>query len=125
LNRTMMKRVSSGRRPYAPFQLVLIPINMHKSRRLLNAVQPFYDELIKAGIDVLLDDRKERPGVMFADAELIGIPHRFVYSERGLDAGTIEYKGRCDSDNMEIPMTDAIEFIRSRLDEAGMSPHVA
>ncbi len=99
----------------APFQLVLIPINMHKSQRLREAVIPFYQNLQQAGIEVLLDDRKERPGVMFADAELIGIPHRFVYGERGLDAGTIEYKGRCDRENQEIPLHEALAFIRDKL----------
>jgi prolyl-tRNA synthetase len=99
----------------APFQLVLIPINMHKSQRLREAVIPFYQDLQQAGIEVLLDDRKERPGVMFADAELIGIPHRFVYGERGLDAGIIEYKGRCDRENQEIPLPEALDFIRDKL----------
>ena len=103
----------------APFQLALIPINMHKSQRLRDAVIPFYHDLQNAGIEVLLDDRKERPGVMFADAELIGLPHRLVYSERGLDAGTIEYKGRRDRENQEIPLADAIAFIRSKLGEPG------
>jgi prolyl-tRNA synthetase len=99
----------------APFQLVLIPINMHKSQRLREAVIPFYQDLQQAGIEILLDDRKERPGVMFADAELMGIPHRFVYGERGLDAGIIEYKGRCDRENQEIPLPKALEFIRDKL----------
>jgi prolyl-tRNA synthetase len=88
---------------------------MHKSQRLRETVIPFYQNLQQAGIEVLLDDRKERPGVMFADAELIGIPHRFVYSERGLDAGTIEYKGRCDRENQEIPLHEALTFIRDKL----------
>ncbi|MGB1801343.1 MAG: proline--tRNA ligase, partial [Gammaproteobacteria bacterium] len=99
----------------APFQLALVPINMHKSVRLREAVMKFYDELIAAGIDVILDDRKERPGVMFADMELIGIPHRFVFSEKGLDAGEIEYKARTDKDNQNIPFDSAIEFIKEKL----------
>lgn len=99
----------------APFQLALVPINMHKSVRLREAVMKFYDALIAAGIDVILDDRKERPGVMFADMELIGIPHRFVFSEKGLDAGEIEYKARTDKDNQNIPFDSAIEFIRAKL----------
>lgn len=99
----------------APFQLALVPINMHKSVRLREAVMAFYDELKSAGIDVILDDRKERPGVMFADMELIGIPHRFVFSEKGLDAGEIEYKARTDKDNQNIALESAIKFIKERL----------
>ena len=82
----------------APFQLALLPMNMHKSQRLREAVEQLHDELKAAGFDVLLDDRKERPGVMFADMELIGIPHRLVLGEKGLDASTIEYKGRQDTE---------------------------
>lgn len=99
----------------APFQLALIPINMHKSIRLREAVMAFYDELRNAGIDVILDDRPERPGVMFADMELIGIPHRFVFSERGLDSGEIEYKARRDKDNQNITLDTAITFIKEKL----------
>lgn len=99
----------------APFELALIPINMHKSQRLRDAVMPFYQELLDAGVDVILDDRKERPGVMFADMELIGIPHRFVFSEKGLDAGEIEYKSRRDIDNQIISLSTAIDFIKEKL----------
>jgi prolyl-tRNA synthetase len=99
----------------APFQLALVPINMHKSVRLREAVMKFYEELQAAGIDVILDDRKERPGVMFADMELIGIPHRLVFSEKGLDSGEIEYKARTDSDNQNIALDTAIEFIKGKL----------
>ena len=99
----------------APFEVALIPINMHKSQRLQEAVLKLYDELIDAGIEVLLDDRKERPGVMFADMELIGIPHRLTFSEKGLDAGTIEYKGRTDKDNQDIKLDEAVSFIKLQL----------
>ena len=99
----------------APFQLALVPINMHKSVRLREAVMEFYEKLVDAGIDVILDGRKERPGVMFADMELIGIPHRFVFSEKGLDAGEIEYKARTDKDNQNIALDSAIEFIKEKL----------
>ena len=78
----------------APFQVALLPMNMHKSQRVRDAVDKLYNELTSAGLEVILDDRKERPGVMFADMELIGIPHRLVLGERGLDAGNIEYKSR-------------------------------
>ncbi len=102
----------------APFQVALLPMNMHKSQRLREAVERLHDELTAAGIDVLLDDRKERPGVMFADMELIGIPHRIVLGERGLDAGRVEYKGRRDSDSQDVALDGIIEFLRQRLDGA-------
>lgn len=99
----------------APFQLAIVPINMHKSVRLRDAVMSFYENLLTAGIEVILDDRRERPGVMFADMELIGIPHRFVFSERGLDSGEIEYKTRGETDNQNIPLKTALHFIKERL----------
>ncbi|MCS3903899.1 prolyl-tRNA synthetase [Methylohalomonas lacus] len=99
----------------APFELALLPINMHKSQRLRDAVEKLYAELRAAGIDVLLDDRRERPGVMFADMELIGIPHRIVFSEKGLDAGQLEYRARPDSENQNIPLEGAVDFIRAQL----------
>ena len=101
----------------APFELALIPINMHKSQRLSAAVLPLYTALQAAGVEVLLYDRKARPGVMFADAELIGVPHRLVFSERGLDNGELEYKARSDSDSQTVALDQAIEFIRARLSE--------
>ena len=99
----------------APFQLALIPVNMHKSVRLREAVMALYRELQDAGIEVLLDDRRERPGVMFADADLIGIPHRLTFSERGLDAGTIEYKARRDATHRNVRLAEAVGFIRERI----------
>ena len=99
----------------APFQLVLVPINMHKSQRLREAVDKLYQELLDSGINVLLDDRKERPGVMFADMELIGIPHRIVFSEKGLDAGSLEYKARTDADSSEIQLVEAVAFLRKKI----------
>ncbi len=99
----------------APFQLALVPIHMHKSQRLREAVMALYEKFRDADIGVLLDDRRERPGVMFADMELIGIPHRFVFSERGLDAGTLEYKGRTDMENSDIQLDTAIEFIQAKI----------
>ncbi len=102
-------------RQIAPFELALIPINLHKSSRLRDATLALYQALLAAKIDVLLEDRKERPGVMFADMELIGIPHRFVLSERGLDAGTIEYKGRTDQAEQSIQIADAAPFIKKHL----------
>jgi prolyl-tRNA synthetase len=99
----------------APFHVSLVPINMHKSQRLRDAVMKLYEELQDAGIEVLLDDRKERPGVMFSDAELIGIPHRLTFGERGLDAGTIEYRTRRDSENTDIQLNDVTNFIKNQL----------
>ena len=99
----------------APFQVSLIPINMYKSQRLRDATMTLYEQLQAAGIEVLLDDRRERPGVMFADAELIGIPHRLTYSEKGLDANLIEYKSRHDGKEQEIGLEDIIGFIQQRL----------
>ncbi len=103
----------------APYQLAIIPIHLHKSQRLRAAVEDLYQRLVESGIEVLLDDRKERPGVMFADMELIGIPHRFVFSERGLDNHTLEYKGRRDSQSTDIPLDDAVEFVREKSDVHG------
>jgi len=98
----------------APFQVALLPMNMHKSQRLREAVDRIHDDLEAAGFDVLLDDRKERPGVMFADMELIGIPHRLVVGERGLDAGTIEYRGRQDTENQDISLESMVDFLKEK-----------
>jgi prolyl-tRNA synthetase len=95
----------------APFQIALLPMNMHKSERLREAAEKLYIELKDAGFDVLFDDRKVRPGFMFSDMELIGIPHRIVLGDKGLDNGMVEYKGRTDTDNQDIPLSDIIEHI--------------
>jgi len=92
----------------APFHVALVPVNMHKSQRLKEAAQALYEELTQAGIEVLFDDRQARPGVIFADMELIGIPHRVVLSDRLLDAGKVEYKGRRDADATEIPREEIV-----------------
>ncbi|KGT48366.1 proline--tRNA ligase [Acinetobacter sp. HR7] len=81
----------------APFEIAIVPMNAHKSPRTMEAAEALYAELKAAGFDVLLDDRNERPGVKFSDIELTGIPHRIVIGEKGLDAGTFEYKGRRDA----------------------------
>jgi prolyl-tRNA synthetase len=99
----------------APYTLALLPMNMHKSRRLQEAVESLYQKLLQAGIDVLLDDRRVRPGVMFAESELIGIPHRLVFGERGLDAGKVEYKSRRGDDSMEVPIDDAAGFVAEKI----------
>jgi len=96
----------------APFTVALLPMNMHKSQRLRDAVDNLYETLRSNQIDVLLDDRKERAGVMFADCELIGIPHRLVLSDKGLDAGTVEYKHRKDQDSQQISADNIVEFLK-------------
>lgn len=99
----------------APFQVALCPMNMHKSERLKVAAEQLYQELQAAGIEVLFDDRKVRAGFMFSDMELIGIPHCIILGDRGLDAGTIEYKVRTSQENEEIPLTEIITFLKAKL----------
>ncbi|MDH5446056.1 MAG: proline--tRNA ligase [Gammaproteobacteria bacterium] len=99
----------------APFQIVIIPMNMKKSDAVRDKAESLYSELQQAGFDVLLDDRGERPGVMFADMELIGIPHRIVIGDRGLDKGMLEYKGRRDTDNQDVPVDNVIEFLQAQI----------
>jgi prolyl-tRNA synthetase len=98
----------------APFNVALLPMNMHKSQRLSDTAANLYQQLQAAGIEVLFDDRKERPGVMFADMELIGIPHRLVLGERGLDKNEIEYKGRRDEESQPIPINEVIQFLQTQ-----------
>ncbi len=99
----------------APFQVALCPMNMHKSDRLRDAVEELYQQLTEAGIDVLMDDRKVRAGFMFSDMELIGIPHRIVLGDRGLDKGTVEYRARTDDSNRDIPASEIVDFIKQQL----------
>ncbi len=99
----------------APFQIALLPLNMHKSQRLREAVESLYEEMQAAGFDVIMDDRKERPGVMFADMELVGIPHRVVFSEKGLDKNEVEYKGRGDAENQYIQLDQIMDFLKDKL----------
>ena len=101
--------------PIAPFEVVLVPLNQHKSPRVREVADRLYAELTEAGIEVLYDDRDARPGVKFADAELLGIPHRIVVGDRGLDAGKLEYRGRRDAASTDFAVNDAIAFIRSRM----------
>jgi len=105
--------------PIAPFQVVLVALNLQKSDRVRAAAEALYAELTAAGIEVLLDDRDARPGVKFADAELLGIPHRLVVAERGLEAGKLEYRHRRDSESTEFPAGEALAFMRSRLERPG------
>jgi len=101
--------------PIAPFQVVLVPLNLQKSARVREVSDRLYQELNAAGIEVLYDDRDARPGVKFADAELLGIPHRLVVAERGLEAGRLEYRHRRDSASTEFRGSEALAFIRARL----------
>lgn len=96
----------------APFEVAIVPMNAAKSPRSVEAADALYAELQAAGFDVLLDDRNERPGVKFADLELIGVPHRIVISERGLDAGTFEYRGRRDSEARNLSKDELLAVLR-------------
>lgn len=95
----------------APFEVAIVPMNAHKSPRTLEAAETLYAELQVAGFDVLLDDRDERPGVKFSDLEITGIPHRIVIGEKGLDAGTFEYKGRRDAESVNISKEELLTKI--------------
>src|SRR5215472_16056416 len=105
--------------PIAPFQVVLVPLNLQKSDRVRAATDRLYAELTATGIEVLLDDRDAHPGVKFADAELLGIPHRLVVADRGLEAGKLEYRHRSDTESTEFPAGEALAFMRSRLKPPG------
>ena len=98
--------------PLAPFHVVLVPINMHRSDTVRAAAEALYAELTAAGLEVLFDDRDVRPGVKFADAELIGIPHRLVVSERGLEAGELEYRHRRDEESRDLKREEALKLLK-------------
>lgn len=99
----------------APFQVALVPLNQHKSPAVQAAADKLYAELTAAGVDVLFDDRKERPGVKFADMELIGIPHRIVISDRGLEDGKFEYKYRRSTDKEEVAADSVTAFLLGKI----------
>ncbi|QPR29215.1 proline--tRNA ligase [Edwardsiella hoshinae] len=99
----------------APFQVAILPMNMHKSFRVKDAAERLYDALRLKGIDVLLDDRKERPGVMFADMELIGIPHTIVIGDRNLDNNEVEYKYRRDGEKLMISLDEVEAFLLAQI----------
>lgn len=99
--------------PLAPFDVVLIGINMHKSEQVTAAAEALYAELQELGLEVLFDDRDARPGVKFADAELIGIPHRLVISERALEARELEYRHRRDTESRMLKREAALELLRT------------
>ncbi|QIB65180.1 proline--tRNA ligase [Kineobactrum salinum] len=99
----------------APFQLAIVPLNMQKSAAVAECAEALYTQFRAAGIEVLLDDRNERPGVKFADMELIGIPHRLVIGDRALEEGKVEYKGRRDSESCLIARDDSVATLLERL----------
>jgi prolyl-tRNA synthetase len=100
----------------APFQVALCPMKMDKSQRVRETVERLYNELQAAGIEVLLDDRDVRPGFMFADMELIGIPHRIVVGEKSLDEGKVEYRARRETENSFILLEEIVTHVASRLE---------
>jgi prolyl-tRNA synthetase len=99
----------------APFEVVLCPMGMDRSEAVKAEAEKLYQALVDAGVDVILDDRGERPGAMFADWELIGVPHRVVIGDRGLKEGTLEYKGRRDAESTNVPLADIEAFLRAKL----------
>ena len=101
----------------APFEVAILPMNMHKSFRVQQLAESLYSELRARGIDVILDDRKERPGVMFADMELIGVPHTIVIGDRNLDNEEVEYKSRSASEKQMIKQHEIVSFLASALNK--------
>jgi prolyl-tRNA synthetase len=105
--------------PIAPFEVALLPMKLGKSYRVREATEQLYADLRTAGIEVLLDDRDARPGFMFADMELIGVPHRVVVGDKGLDDGMVEYKGRRDAEMQLVPIEQIVGFLTERLRRPG------
>lgn len=101
--------------PITPFQVIVIPVGAGRSPELRGHAERVHDELVKAGYEALLDDRNLRPGVMFKDAELMGIPHRLVVSGRGVEQGTIEYRGRQDAESVDVQRDNLMELLRERI----------
>ncbi|CNK89657.1 MULTISPECIES: proline--tRNA ligase [Yersinia] len=99
----------------APFQVAILPMNMHKSFRVKELAEELYTILRSHGIDVILDDRKERPGVMFADMELIGVPHNIVIGDRNLDSEEVEYKNRRVGEKQMIKTSEIVDFLLSQI----------
>jgi prolyl-tRNA synthetase len=99
--------------PIAPFQVAIAPIGWGKNAEVRAQAEKLHDELTAAGIDVLLDDRDERPGVMFADLELIGVPHRINVGERSLKQGQVEYQARTEDRPKSIELATAVQFVKS------------
>jgi prolyl-tRNA synthetase len=107
--------------PMAPFLVAIIPMGYRRSEAVKAAAEELYAELSGAGVEVFLDDRDERPGVLLADQELIGIPHRFVIGDRGLKEGMVEYQHRRDAEATRVPLAEAAAFVEARLQHAPVS----
>ncbi|EOX4414471.1 proline--tRNA ligase [Vibrio alginolyticus] len=99
----------------APFQVAIVPMNMHKSEEVKEAAEKLYAELTAMGIEVLFDDRKERPGVMFSDMELIGVPHTIIIGDRSMKEGNFEYKNRATGEKTAVVMTHIVEHVKAQL----------
>ncbi|MGY0614103.1 proline--tRNA ligase [Vibrio sp. FJH11] len=99
----------------APFQVAIVPMNMHKSEEVKEAAEKLYAELTAMGIEVLFDDRKERPGVMFSDMELLGVPHTIIIGDRSMKEGNFEYKNRRSGEKTAVPMADIVEHVKAQL----------
>jgi prolyl-tRNA synthetase len=99
----------------APFQVAIVPLNMHKSEEVARCAEDVYEQLCAAGVEVLMDDRNERPGVKFADMELIGIPHRVVIGDRALAEGNVEYKSRVGEESQLVPRDNILSFLQKQL----------
>jgi prolyl-tRNA synthetase len=104
--------------PLAPFQVAIVSINAHRSEAVHSESERLHEALGAAGLEPLWDDREARPGVKFADMELIGVPHRIVVSDRGLAAGTVEYRGRTESASRDLPRENVVEFLRGLQQES-------
>lgn len=98
----------------APFQVAIIPMNMHKSEKVKLAAENLYKQLLDLGIEVLFDDRKERPGVMFSDMELVGVPHSVIIGDKSLDKGVFEYKNRVDGEKVAVECENILDFLTSK-----------
>jgi len=101
--------------PMAPFTVAVIALGYHKSEAVKAAAEKLYAELSAAGVEVILDDRNERPGVLLADQELVGFPHRLVVGERGLKDGVVEYQHRRDAEATKVPVAEAGAYVQARL----------
>jgi prolyl-tRNA synthetase len=106
----------------APFVVDVIPMGYRKSEAVKAAADSLYAALEAAGIDVLLDDRDERPGVLLADQELVGIPHRLVVGDRGLKEGVVEYQHRRDAAATKVALAEAAAHVRARIESAAAAP---
>jgi prolyl-tRNA synthetase len=104
--------------PMAPFTVAIIPMGYGRSESVKAAADKLHDELTAAGVEAFLDDRDERPGVLLADQELIGIPHRIVVGDRGLKEGMVEYQQRRETAATKVPVAEAAAFVRGKLGDA-------